>query len=75
VPDLPARDKDPAWHDAVTSARHRAGRGPMGRSEGSVLIVLIEIGSGHGAWTLLLAEQLTGVSLRAGFARCRSIRR
>jgi len=61
---LPAREEDPALHDAVTSALHRTGRGPMGRSGGSVLTVLIEIGSGHGAWTLLTAEQLTGFAAR-----------
>jgi DNA-binding transcriptional LysR family regulator len=61
---LPAREEDPAWHDAVTSAWHRGGGGPMGRSGGSVLTVLIEIGGGHGAWTLLTAEQLAGFAAR-----------
>ncbi|NBH07214.1 LysR family transcriptional regulator, partial [Amycolatopsis sp. SID8362] len=61
---LPARAEDPSWHDAVTSALHRAGRGSTGRSGGSVLTVLIEVGGGHGAWTLLTADQLTGFAAR-----------
>nr|WP_225956722.1 LysR family transcriptional regulator [Amycolatopsis lexingtonensis] len=61
---LPARAEDPPWHDAVTSALHQAGRGSTGRSAGSVLTVLIEVGGGHGAWTLLTADQLTGFAAR-----------
>ncbi|WP_223006843.1 hypothetical protein [Streptomyces roseirectus] len=61
---LPTREEDPAWQDAVTSAPHGAGRGPAGRSGGSVLTVLIEIGGGHGAWTPLTAEQLSGFAAR-----------
>jgi hypothetical protein len=61
---LPARAEDPAWHDAVTSVWHQAGGRPAGRSGGSVLTVLIEIGGGHGAWTLSTAEQLAGFAAR-----------
>jgi DNA-binding transcriptional LysR family regulator len=61
---LPAREEDPASNDAVTSALHRAGPGSTGRSGGSVLTVLIEVGGGHGAWTLLTAEQLAGFAAR-----------
>jgi hypothetical protein len=59
---LPARAEDPAWHDAVTSALPQ---GPMGRSGGSILTVLIETGSGHGAGTLLTAEQFAARRVRA----------
>jgi hypothetical protein len=38
-----------------------AGDEPHG---GSILTVLIEIGAGQGAWTLLTAEQLTGFAAR-----------
>ncbi|WP_410573591.1 LysR family transcriptional regulator [Amycolatopsis sp. cmx-4-61] len=66
---LPAREEDPAWHDAVVAAWHGAGGGPGGRSGGSVLTVLIEVGSGHGAWTVLTAEQLSGFAARRVRAR------
>jgi DNA-binding transcriptional LysR family regulator len=61
---LPAREEDPALHEAVISALHQAEGGPTGRSGGSLLTVLIEIGAGQGAWTLLTAEQLTGYAAR-----------
>ena len=61
---LPAREEDPALHDAVTSALHHADGGSTGQSGGSVLTVLIEIGAGQDAWTLLTAELLTGFAAR-----------
>ncbi|MGW5723686.1 LysR family transcriptional regulator [Amycolatopsis sp. NPDC003865] len=61
---LPAHDEDPALHDAVISALRRAGSTAGARSEGSILTILIEIGAGQNAWTLLPAEQLTGFAAR-----------
>jgi DNA-binding transcriptional LysR family regulator len=61
---LPAREEDPPLHDAVTAALRQAGSGPAGRSGGSVLTVLIEIGSGQGTWTLLTEEHLAGFAAR-----------
>jgi DNA-binding transcriptional LysR family regulator len=61
---LPAHDEDPAMHDAVLSALRQAGGRSAGRSDGSILTILIEIGAGQDAWTLLPAEQLTGFAAR-----------
>ncbi|MEV4143432.1 LysR family transcriptional regulator [Amycolatopsis sp. NPDC049691] len=61
---LPGHDEDPAMHDAVITALRQAGSPARARSEGSILTILIEIGAGQNAWTLLPAEQLTGFAAR-----------
>jgi len=61
---LPAHDEDPAMHDAVLAALRQAEGRSAARSDGSILTILIEIGAGQDAWTLLPAEQLTGFAAR-----------
>jgi DNA-binding transcriptional LysR family regulator len=62
---LPSRGVDPPLHDAIVSALHRAGIGPLGGDPGGTVVnVLVEVGADDTAWTLLPAEQLAGLASR-----------
>jgi hypothetical protein len=72
---VPAREHDPALHDAVVLALHETGLCPKaGRPTGTLQDTIVEVGSDPRSWTVLPADQVAEIRSTGGVGSggCRS---